>query len=78
MGSDGKTKEHLVVFQPSGRQAYVPEGKALLDAAREMGVEIESICGGQQTCGKCKVIADFGEFPKYGVESKPENISCRS
>jgi uncharacterized 2Fe-2S/4Fe-4S cluster protein (DUF4445 family) len=75
MGSDGKTKEHLVVFQPSGRQAYVPEGKALLDAAREMGVEIESICGGQQTCGKCKVIADFGEFPKYGVESKPENIS---
>ena len=75
MGSDGKTKEHLVVFQPSGRQAFVPEGKALLDAAREMGVEIESICGGQQTCGKCKVIADYGEFPKYGVESKPENIS---
>ncbi len=75
MTSDGDKKEHLVVFQPSGRQAYVPEGKNLLDAARDMGVEIESICGGQQTCGKCKVVADYGEFPKYGVVSKPDHIS---
>jgi uncharacterized 2Fe-2S/4Fe-4S cluster protein (DUF4445 family) len=75
MTSDGNKKEHLVVFQPSGRQARVPEGKNLLDAARDMGVEIESICGGQQTCGKCKVIADYGEFPKYGVVSKSDHIS---
>ncbi len=75
MTSDGNKKEFLVVFQPSGRQAYVPAGKTLLDAAREMGVEIESICGGQQTCGKCKVVADYGEFPKYGVVSQPNHIS---
>ncbi len=75
MTSDGSKKEFLVVFQPSGRQAYVPEGKTLLDAAREMGVEIESICGGQQTCGKCKVVADYGEFPKYGVVSQPNHLS---
>lgn len=68
-------KKHLVVFQPSGRQGQVPEGQTLLDAAREMGVEIESICGGQQTCGKCKIIADYGDFPKYGISSKEENIS---
>ena len=75
MSSNSTKKEYLVIFQPSGRQAYVSEGKTLLDAAREMGVEIESICGGQQTCGKCKVVADFGDFPKYGILSEAENIS---
>jgi len=75
MSSDGDKKEYLLVFQPSGRQGYVPEGKNLLDAARELGVEIESICGGQQTCGKCKIIADYGDFQKYGIISKPENIT---
>ncbi len=76
MGSDGAKKEFLVVFQPSGRQAHVPEGKTLLDAAREMGVEIESICGGQQTCGKCKIIADYGDFQKYGIVSRPDHITA--
>jgi uncharacterized 2Fe-2S/4Fe-4S cluster protein (DUF4445 family) len=76
MGSDGANKEFLVVFQPSGRQAYVPEGKTLLDAAREMGVEIESICGGQQTCGKCKIIADYGDFQKYGIVSRPDHMTA--
>ena len=75
MGTNHTKKEYLVVFQPSGRQGYVAEGKTLLDAAREMGVEIESICGGQQTCGKCKIIADVGDFSKYGIVSQPENIS---
>jgi uncharacterized 2Fe-2S/4Fe-4S cluster protein (DUF4445 family) len=70
-----KQQKNLVVFQPSGRQGFVLAGQTLLDAAREMGVEIESICGGQQTCGKCKIVADFGHFPKYGITSKEENIS---
>ncbi len=69
-------KKFLVVFQPSGRQGYVSEGQTLLMAAREMGVEIESICGGQQTCGKCKVVPDFGDYSKYGMVSKAEHISA--
>jgi uncharacterized 2Fe-2S/4Fe-4S cluster protein (DUF4445 family) len=74
----GAQEKYLVVFQPSGRQDYVPAGKILLDAAREMGVEIESICGGQQTCGKCKVVADVGHFQKYGITSQEENLSPSS
>ncbi|HXV43711.1 MAG TPA: ASKHA domain-containing protein, partial [Anaerolineae bacterium] len=73
--SNDTEQKFLLVFQPSGRQAYVPAGQTLLDAAREMGVEIESICGGQQTCGKCKIVADFGNFPKYGISSKEENLT---
>lgn len=73
--SNDTQQKFLVVFQPSGRQAYVPAGQTLLDAAREMGVEIESICGGQQTCGKCKIVADVGNFSKYGITSQEENLS---
>lgn len=58
-----------VVFQPNGKQGDVPCGMVLLEAARRMGVEIESICGGNQTCGKCKVIVESGDFAKFGVRS---------
>ena len=44
-----------VVFRPSGRCTQVEPGKNILDAAREIGEPIESICGGKQICGKCKV-----------------------
>jgi len=67
--------QHLVVFQPSGRRGYVREGVTLLEAARLLGVEIESICGGRQTCGKCKVAVEEGWFPKYGFQSGWAHLS---
>ncbi|GIK43967.1 MAG: ferredoxin [Chloroflexota bacterium] len=70
--------KYLIVFQPAGCQGYVSSGLTLLEAARQLGSDIESICGGQQTCGKCKVVADFGDFPKYGISSRPEHISPSS
>jgi uncharacterized 2Fe-2S/4Fe-4S cluster protein (DUF4445 family) len=68
--------KHRVIFQPSGRRGEVPEGTILLDAARDLGVEIESICGGQQTCGKCKILVQEGRFQKYGVQSSCEHLSA--
>jgi uncharacterized 2Fe-2S/4Fe-4S cluster protein (DUF4445 family) len=44
-----------VVFQPSGKEGEVQEGKTVLEASQELGAEIESLCGGNKTCGKCKV-----------------------
>jgi len=38
-------------------------------------VEIESICGGQQTCGKCKILVEEGNFPKHGVHSSADHLS---
>ena len=66
-GNGAASGTHRVVFQPSGRQADVPDGTVLLDAARAMGVEIEAICAGRQTCGKCQVTVEEGYFPKHGV-----------
>jgi uncharacterized 2Fe-2S/4Fe-4S cluster protein (DUF4445 family) len=66
---------HLIVFQPSGRQGRVPDGTNLLQAARQLGVDLDSICGGRQTCGKCKIRVAEGEFAKYAVVSSAQSLS---
>jgi uncharacterized 2Fe-2S/4Fe-4S cluster protein (DUF4445 family) len=67
---------HLVVFQPSGRQGQVRAGMSLLEAARQLGVDVDSICGGRQTCGKCKVLIEAGAFAKYAIESAPDHVTA--
>ena len=69
------TQTHHVVFQPSGRQGEVAAGTSLLDAARRLGVDVDSICGGRQTCGKCKVLVEVGDFAKYNLRSAAEHLS---
>ena len=39
--------EHLVVFTPSGRRGHVVEGTTVLNAARLVGVDLDSVCGGR-------------------------------
>ncbi|HET7010786.1 MAG TPA: 2Fe-2S iron-sulfur cluster-binding protein, partial [Anaerolineales bacterium] len=66
---------HTLVLMPSGRRGSVPHGSTLLDAARTLGVELESICGGRQTCGKCQVIVESGAYPKHGITSRESHLS---
>ncbi len=66
---------HKIIFMPSGRQGHVPEGTTVLEAARQLGVSIESICGGHQTCNKCLVQVEEGSFAKHGIVSKSEHLS---
>jgi uncharacterized 2Fe-2S/4Fe-4S cluster protein (DUF4445 family) len=54
----------------------VPVGTNLLEAARLLGVELESICAGRQTCGKCQVAIESGHFPKHGLTSAPEHVTA--
>ena len=72
---NGHPKEHQLILMPSGRRGYVADGTNILDAARSLGVEIESICGGKLTCGKCSVRIEDGEFQKHGITSSAEHIS---
>ena len=44
-----------VLFTPSGRQGSVEVGTTILDAARSLGVDLDSICGGRGICGRCQV-----------------------
>ncbi|MFZ5878345.1 MAG: ASKHA domain-containing protein [Chloroflexota bacterium] len=69
------TRKHLVILQPSGRRGLVDEGVSLRAAARELGVEIESICAENATCGKCMVLVEEGRFEKDNLHSKREHLS---
>lgn len=69
------TQKHTIILQPSGRRGQVDEGTSVRSAARELGVEIESICAENATCGKCMVLVEEGRFEKYNIDSKRENLS---
>jgi uncharacterized 2Fe-2S/4Fe-4S cluster protein (DUF4445 family) len=73
--SERNTAEHLIIFMPSGRRGRVPDGTLVLDAARQLGVEIESICGGRLTCNKCRVKVEAGNFAKHGITSANNHLS---
>jgi uncharacterized 2Fe-2S/4Fe-4S cluster protein (DUF4445 family) len=45
----------IVILQPVGRRVEVPAGTSLLDAARLAGVELVALCGGEGTCGACRL-----------------------
>jgi len=69
--------ESLVVFMPSGKRGRFPRGMAVLDAARSLGVDIDSVCGGRGICGRCQVEVAEGDFAKHGINSKSDNVSPR-
>jgi len=73
--SKKKHEEHLVIFQPSGSRGRVADGTTIVDASRKLGVELESVCGGQATCGKCKVRIEEGFFERFGIESSMDHLS---
>lgn len=64
-----------VVLLPSGRRGSVARGTNLLEACRSLGVELESICAGQQTCGKCQIVVEEGIFAKHGLTSAADHLS---
>ena len=65
-----------VIFTPSGRRGHVPAGTTVLDAARSLGVDIDSVCGGRGICGRCAVTPAFGTFAKHGITSAPDHLSA--
>ncbi len=64
-----------VLFMPSGLRGQVPVGTTVLQAAQRLGVDLESICGGQGKCRKCQVLPQEGKFPKHGITSRLEHLS---
>ncbi len=65
-----------VVFTPSGRQGEIERGTDILKAARELGVDLDTVCGGRGICGRCQVIPEVGEFSKHGITSTAEALSA--
>jgi uncharacterized 2Fe-2S/4Fe-4S cluster protein (DUF4445 family) len=61
-------KKFQVIFQPPGRRGEVLEGKTIIEVSRELGVEIESLCGGVRNCGKCKIKLVEGDLSPFTDE----------
>jgi uncharacterized 2Fe-2S/4Fe-4S cluster protein (DUF4445 family) len=64
-----------VVFTPSGRRGSFPVNTPLLHAARVLGVDIDSVCGGRGLCGRCQIICAEGTFPKHQIDSDSSHLS---
>ena len=67
-----------VVFMPSGRRGEFPHGTSVLAAARALGVDIDSVCGGRAVCGRCQITLSTGQFAKLKIESREEHLSAFS
>ncbi|TDT77883.1 uncharacterized 2Fe-2S/4Fe-4S cluster protein (DUF4445 family) [Litoreibacter halocynthiae] len=65
----------LVIFTPSGKRGHFPVGTPVLTAARQLGVDLDSVCGGRGICSKCQITPSYGEFPKHGVTVKDGALS---
>ncbi len=68
----------LIVFTPSGKRGRFPLGTPVLQAARTLGVDIDSVCGGRAICGRCQINVGEGEFAKHGITSAVDHLSAFS
>ena len=58
-----------IVFTPSGKRGSFEIGTKVLDAARQLGVDIDSVCGGRAICGRCQINVLVGDFAKHNIHS---------
>jgi uncharacterized 2Fe-2S/4Fe-4S cluster protein (DUF4445 family) len=70
--------DHLVVFTPSGRRGRFEAGTTVLEAARRLGVDVDSVCGGRGICGRCQIEVSEGEHAKHAIVSAASHLSPMS
>ena len=66
----------LIVFTPSGKRGRFAVGTPVLTAARSLGVDIDSVCGGRAICGRCQINVGEGEFAKHGITSAADHVTA--
>lgn len=68
-------EDALVIFTPSGKRGRFALGTPVLTAARQLGVDLDSVCGGRGICSKCQITPGYGDFPKHGVHVDGDALS---
>ena len=64
-----------VVFTPSGLDGEVAPGTTVLQAARHLGVDLDSVCGGRGICGRCQVTFSPGTYSKWAIENDDGSLT---
>ncbi len=67
--------QHRVVFTPSGLSGQVDSGTSVLEAARRLGVDLDTVCGGRGICGRCQIVPGIGEFAKWAITATADHLS---
>ena len=62
---------HRVVFTPAGLEGKVADGTTVLEAARALGADLDTVCGGRGICGRCQVTPSVGRFAKWAIDAAP-------
>jgi len=74
-GKVSRARVPRVVFTPSGLGGDVPTGTTVLQAAREFGVDLDSVCGGRGICGRCQIAFEPGQYSKWAIDSTAAALS---
>lgn len=69
------SNDPLVIFTPSGKRGHFATGTPILTAARQLGVDLDSVCGGRGICSKCQIMPSYGEFSKHKVTVRDDALS---
>ncbi len=64
-----------IIFTPSGKRGQIAIGKSVLEAAQQLGVDLDTVCGGRGICDRCQIDHSVGEFAKFNIHSKPDHLS---
>jgi uncharacterized 2Fe-2S/4Fe-4S cluster protein (DUF4445 family) len=71
----GPDRAVRAVFTPSGRRGEFPAGTSVLEAARALGVDLDSVCGGRGICGRCQIAVSEGTHAKLGIRSSARHLT---
>jgi len=61
---------------PSGKRGRFPRSTPILNAARSLGVDIDSVCGGRAICGRCQIEVADGDFAKHSISSSSASVTA--
>ena len=67
-----------IVFTPSGKRGQISAGKSVLEAAQQLGVDLDTVCGGRGLCDRCQIDQSVGEFAKFKINSDAAHLSAPS
>jgi len=68
-------ESHRVIFTPSGKRGDFDDGVSVLEAARTLGVDLDSVCGGRGICGRCQIDVLEGDFAKHALASSADHVT---
>jgi uncharacterized 2Fe-2S/4Fe-4S cluster protein (DUF4445 family) len=72
MNDSRQMKQCQLILEPVGRRIDIAPQTSILTAARQAGIEISAVCGGNGSCGMCKVIPILGEYSALSETEKEQ------